>query len=73
MLKNNLCNIHGLKDIYYFVEGSRSLSSQISTRETKNVKQAGLSLQRKKHFACFLPRRLGMAVVNSLVTSELSV
>lgn len=66
MLKNNLCNIQGLKDIYYFVEGTRSLSSQISSKETKNVKQAGLSLQRKKHSACFLPRRLGMDVVNSL-------
>ena len=59
---------------YYFVEGTKSLSSQIiSTRETKTVRQAGLSLQRKRHLACFLTKRLRMDMVKSLVTSELSI
>lgn len=73
MLKKDLCDIHGLKDTYYFVEGTRSLSSQISTRETKTVRQAGLSLQKKRHLACFLTKSLGMDVVKSLVTSKLSI
>ena len=50
-----------------------SLSSQISIRETRGVKHTVLSLQRKKWITCLLPRRLGMEVVESLVTSALSV
>lgn len=50
-----------------------SLCSQISTRETWNAKHTALSLQRKRCIICFLPRRLGMDVVISLVSSMLSV
>ena len=40
---------------------------------TRNVKHAGLSVQRKRYMTYFLPTRFGMDVVNSLVTSALSV
>ena len=36
----------------------------MSTRETRNVEQLGLPLQKKKCIACFLSRRLGMEAVN---------
>lgn len=39
----------------------------------KNVNQAELSLQRERCITCFLPRRLGVKVLEEVVTSELSV
>lgn len=39
----------------FCVESTRSLSSQISTRENRSVQQAGLSLQRKRYITCFPP------------------
>lgn len=56
-----------------FVENIRSLYSQVSTRETRKVKHADLSLQRKGVFTCFPPRMLGMGVLYNLVIFLLSV
>lgn len=36
--------------------------------ETRNVKYAGLTLQRKKYVTCFPPRMLGLDVINIMVT-----
>lgn len=55
---------------FAFVEGTGSLCSQISTKGTKSIKHTRLSLHRKMDTA-FLPRKLGMNVVNSLVTSSI--
>lgn len=41
------------------------MSSQISTREKRNVKHTGFSLHKKIYIITFLPRRLDMEVVNS--------
>lgn len=49
----------------------RSLSSQIRTRRTWNIKHTGLSFQRKRPITCCLPRMLAAGVVNSLVTFTL--
>lgn len=46
-------------------EAQRSLCSQINTRETSNVTQAGLSLQREECITCPLPRRLGVETVTA--------
>lgn len=53
--------------VFGFVEGTRPLHSQISTEGTKSIKHTRLSLHRKMD-ASSLPRKLGMNVVNSLVT-----
>lgn len=71
--KKNLFDVHSHKDTYHLVEGTRTLCSQISSRETRNVKHAELSLQKKRGLTCFLPRMLGVKEVNSPVTSEISV
>lgn len=49
-------------------ETCRSLYSQISTREIRNVNHTGLSLQREGSLTCLLPRSLGMQVVNRLLS-----
>lgn len=41
------------------VRSTRSLCSQISARETRNVKLSGLSLQWKRYTTCLLPERWG--------------
>lgn len=43
----------------------KSLCSQMSMKETRNAKHVGF-LQRKKCITYFLPRRLGVEVVNQL-------
>lgn len=54
-------------------EASSFLCSGTSTRETGNVKHVVLSLQRDRFITGFLPRRLVGEVVDSPVTSVLSV
>ena len=51
----------------------RSLCSQISIRETRNVKYLGLPPQMEGCIICYQHRGLGEDVVNSLVTFVLSV
>lgn len=53
--------------VFGFVEDTRSLRSQISTKGTKSIKHTRLSLHRKMD-ASSLPRKLGMNVVNGPVT-----
>lgn len=42
--------------------------SEISTKETRNVKHVGSALQQKECITYFPPRRLELKVVDSLVT-----
>lgn len=71
--KYNLLNSFSVDHIHMCVKDSRSLCSQINTRETRNVKHIWMFLQRKRCIISFLPRILGMDEVNNLVISVLSV
>lgn len=54
----------------WMLGAQKSLCSQIRTRETRTIKHEGLALQQKKCVTCFLPRQLGLDVVDSLVTCD---
>lgn len=64
---------HYTFDLLFLQGTERFLCSQISNQKTRFVKHTVLSLQRKRCIICFPPRRLGIDVINSLVTPVLSL